>query len=183
MLGGIYSFNVDSLVAIFSVLRIYHFVRVYVHYSVWFTGETQLICKKFGFIPDLYFVIKTELKVRPFKVLLSAMFLIAMVAALIIQSCETPFTTNDKTQDFGYFINPLWMCFVTMATVGYGDFYPRTHLGRLTGVAVSIMGMISASLFVVFLQQLVEFNPKEQKVVNSHTHLYSITQNASVKRR
>jgi hypothetical protein len=84
MLGGIYSFNVDSLVAIFSVLRIYHFVRVYVHYSVWFTGETQLICKKFGFIPDLYFVIKTELKVRPFKVLLSAMFLIAMVAALII---------------------------------------------------------------------------------------------------
>jgi hypothetical protein len=46
MLGGIYSFNVDSLVAIFSVLRIYHFVRVYVHYSVWFTGETQLICKK-----------------------------------------------------------------------------------------------------------------------------------------
>lgn len=84
MLGGIYSFNVDSLVAIFSVLRIYHFVRVYVHYSVWFTGETQLICKKFGFIPDLYFVIKTELKVRPFKVLLSAMLLIAMVAAIII---------------------------------------------------------------------------------------------------
>jgi len=56
------------------------------------------------------------------------------------------------------------MCFVTMATVGYGDFYPRTHLGRLTGVAVCIMGMISASLFVVFLQQLIEFNPKEQKV-------------------
>jgi hypothetical protein len=31
-------------------------------------------------------------------------------------------------------------------------------------VAVCIMGMISASLFVVFLQQLIEFNPKEQKV-------------------
>jgi hypothetical protein len=44
------------------------------------------------------------------------------------------------------------------------------------------MGMISASLFVVFLQQLIEFNPKEQKVGDSHTHLYSTTQNASVKR-
>jgi hypothetical protein len=62
------------------------------------------------------------------------------------------------------------MCFVTMATVGYGDFYPWTHLGRLTGVAVCIMGMISASLFVVFLQQLIEFNPKEQKVGDFPAH-------------
>jgi hypothetical protein len=62
------------------------------------------------------------------------------------------------------------MAFVTMSTVGYGDFYPRTHLGRVTGVAVCIMGMISASLFVVFLQQLIEFNPKEQKVGKSHAH-------------
>ena len=84
MLGGVYTFRVDSLVAVLSVLRIYHFVRVYVHYSVWFTGETQLICKKFGFIPDLYFVIKTELKVRPFTVLLSAMIFGAIIAASII---------------------------------------------------------------------------------------------------
>jgi hypothetical protein len=62
LLGGFYEFKVDSLVAICSLLRIYHFARLYVHYSVWFTAETQLICKKFGFIPDLYFVIKTELK-------------------------------------------------------------------------------------------------------------------------
>jgi hypothetical protein len=59
-----------------------------------------------------------------------------------------------------------------MATVGYGDFYPRTHLGRLTVVAVCIVGMISVSLFVVFLQQLIEFNPKEQKVI---AHLPFIT--------
>jgi len=61
MLGGLYLFKIDSLVAVLSILKIYHFVRLYVHFSVWFTGETQLICKKFGFIPDLYFVIKTEL--------------------------------------------------------------------------------------------------------------------------
>lgn len=40
MLGGEYYFRLDALVAVFSVIRIYHFVRLYVHYSVWFTGET-----------------------------------------------------------------------------------------------------------------------------------------------
>ena len=72
---------------------------------------------------------------------------------------------------------------MTMATVGYGDFYPRTHMGRLTGVAVCIMGMISASLFVVFLQQLIEFNPKEQKVSITFSNAYSIIPNANAKKQ
>ncbi len=164
LLGGQFKFKVDSLVATCSLLRIYHFARLYVHYSVWFTAETQLICKKFGFIPDLYFVIKTELKTRPFKVLVFMMMVISVVAALIVQSCEQPYTFAGNEQNFGYFFNPLWMCFVTMATVGYGDYYPKTHLGRFTGVGICLIGMISVSLFVVFLQQLIEFNPKEQKV-------------------
>jgi hypothetical protein len=76
------------------------------------------------------------------------------------------------------------MCFVTMATVGYGDYYPKTHLGRFTGVGVCLIGMVSVSLFVVFLQQFIEFNPKEQKVSNRR-HLmliYSTTPNATDRR-
>lgn len=78
------------------------------------------------------------------------------------------------------------MCFVTMATVGYGDYYPKTHLGRITGVGVCLVGMISVSLFVVFLQQLIEFNPKEQKVIfisiENTKLLYSTIQNVTDKK-
>jgi hypothetical protein len=84
LLGGDYKFKVDSLVAMCSLMRIYHFARLYVHFSVWFTAETQLICKKFGFIPDLYFVIKTELKQRPFKMLCLILVVMSIVAALIV---------------------------------------------------------------------------------------------------
>jgi hypothetical protein len=113
-------------------------------------------------MPDLYFVVKTELKERPFPVLLCSMTALNLVAALIISSFEIPFKTeNDKFQDYTYFVNPLWLCFVTMATVGYGDYYPRTHMGRLTGVIVCLYGMVTVSLFVVFLMQMMEFNPKE----------------------
>ena len=50
-----------------------------------------------------------------------------------------------------------------MSTVGYGDFYPRTHMGRITGVIVCLFGMVVVSLLVIFLQQIIEFNPKELK--------------------
>lgn len=135
------------------------------HYSAWLTGETFQICRKFGFTPDLYFVLKTELKQRPFKVLICSMAALSVLAGLIIQSCERTFVPSDpaSVQDYSYFVNPLWLCFVTMSTVGYGDFFPRTHLGRLVGVVVCLFGMIVVSLLVIFLQQLIEFNPKEQK--------------------
>ncbi len=73
---------------------------------------------------------------------------------------------------------------MTMATVGYGDYYPKTHLGRFTGVGVCLLGMVSVSLFVVFLQQFIEFNPKEQKVsysVPPHV-VYSTTLSATGRR-
>jgi hypothetical protein len=84
MLGGVYLFRLDSLVAIMALLKVYHFIRLYVHYSPWLTGETHQICKKFGFVPDLYFVVKTELKQRPFKVLFIGMIMISVISALII---------------------------------------------------------------------------------------------------
>ena len=35
----------------------------------------------------------------------------------------------------------LWWAIVTMTTVGYGDYYPVTSLGRLTGVVVMFTGV------------------------------------------
>jgi potassium intermediate/small conductance calcium-activated channel subfamily N protein 2 len=115
--------------------------------------ETKEICKKFSFVPDLWFVVKTELKQRPFKVTILSMIVLSVIAGFIIQSYERTFVPDNpaKAQDFNYFINPLWMCLVTMSTVGYGDFYPRTHMGRIVGVMVCLFGMIVASLLVIFL--------------------------------
>lgn len=77
----------------------------------------------------------------------------SVLAGLIIQSCERTFVPSDPSsvQDYSYFVNPLWLCFVTMSTVGYGDFFPRTHLGRMVGVVVCLFGMIVVSLLVIFL--------------------------------
>ena len=53
----------------------------------------------------------------------------------------------------------MWCTIITMATVGYGDFYPATHLGRCIGVIACLWGNFIVSIMVVSLTFSSEFTP------------------------
>lgn len=54
--------------------------------------------------------------------------------------------------------NSIWNVFVTMTTVGYGDYYPKTDMGRIIGIAVAFWGVFIVSLFVVTLSNMFLFD-------------------------
>jgi hypothetical protein len=45
--------------------------------------------------------------------------------------------------------NSCWEAISTMTTVGYGDTFPRTPMGRIIGVVCSIFGVIAVSFILV----------------------------------
>lgn len=50
-----------------------------------------------------------------------------------------------------------------MTTVGYGDIYPKSDLGRITGIIICIWGVFIVSVFVVTLTNLLDFEKNEDK--------------------
>lgn len=57
----------------------------------------------------------------------------------------------------------MWYVIVTMATVGYGDYWPTSYLGRIVGMISCFWGVFTLSTMVVILNNLLEFTEPEQK--------------------
>lgn len=75
-------------------------------------------------------------------------------------------------QNFNIFWTAIWNVVVTMTTVGYGDFYPKTYGGRLLGTFICLWGVLLVSLFVVTISQALEFNSPQR---NSYMLLQRLT--------
>lgn len=50
-----------------------------------------------------------------------------------------------------------------MTTVGYGDGYPSTHLGRFVASLACLLGMFLISLIIIALINLTDFTQQERK--------------------
>lgn len=58
-----------------------------------------------------------------------------------------------------------------MTTVGYGDIYPKTTMGRVIGVVVALWGLFLVSIFTVTLTNLFSFSAGEKKAFDLSNRL------------
>eukprot|EP00335_Anophryoides_haemophila_P000126 CAMPEP_0204821168 /NCGR_PEP_ID=MMETSP1018-20131115/4173_1 /ASSEMBLY_ACC=CAM_ASM_000518 /TAXON_ID=46462 /ORGANISM="Anophryoides haemophila, Strain AH6" /LENGTH=62 /DNA_ID=CAMNT_0051921563 /DNA_START=265 /DNA_END=453 /DNA_ORIENTATION=- len=59
-----------------------------------------------------------------------------------------------------------------MTTVGYGDYYPVTLLGRITIFIVSIWGVFIVSIMVVTMINTLDLNDLEKKAISVLERLF-----------
>lgn len=86
-------------------------------------------------------------------------FVLVVFSSIAILNCETAPDSNIKTAS-----DALWWSFVTVTTVGYGDFYPTTLFGRIIAAVLMIAGI---GLFGTFTAYVASFffqqDEKEEK--------------------
>lgn len=83
----------------------------------------------------------------------------------MIRIAEAPLSRNEGEQNFLYYGNCIWLTIITMTTVGYGDFFPKTSLGRFVLVFLAIWGVFIVSILVVTLSNTLVPNTLERKAI------------------
>ena len=59
----------------------------------------------------------------------------------------------------------MWMLFCVVSTVGYGDMYPTSLLGRSTVILISFVGVLFVGLFVFITNQSLIMDNKEKRLI------------------
>ena len=59
-----------------------------------------------------------------------------------------------------YMWNSMWGMVIAITLVGYGDFVPVTHIGRVVIFVAVVFGNVLLGLTVVSLSNIQEFSPQ-----------------------
>jgi voltage-gated potassium channel len=124
LLGSIPSFSFLPFTALFRLFRIFRLVRI----LKMFRGQNQK-----QIVSD---VLKNRGQYATFITILLAGMVLSISSILVLQFESKAPDANILTGG-----DALWWAIVTITTVGYGDFYPVTSLGRITGVFVMFAGV------------------------------------------
>ncbi len=146
LLGSIPSFSFFPAVALLRLFRIFRLFRI-----------LRLLRgnKKKELIED---VVRNRGQYAFFITSLLAMLVLATASILVLQFESVSPDANITTGG-----DSLWWAIVTITTVGYGDHYPVTPLGRLTATAVMFAGIGIIGALASILASMLVTSPDQSR--------------------
>ena len=155
--------NIDCILTIILLFaRSYQLLKISAFHSKWYNYKTEKICHECNTPLNYMFSIKAEFKENPFRLVLLCLLGSIFIFGYAIRSIEMFFMNGGENPlDWRYFWNGMWCVIITMATVGFGDFYPISTIGRALIVIACFWGTFLISLMVAALSMSIEFNMQE----------------------
>ncbi|TNV81238.1 hypothetical protein FGO68_gene10728 [Halteria grandinella] len=156
---------INDLLLCISFYRIIFFARFVLVISKFTNPRAQRICQMNGCEAKLIFAIRSVIREYPYQAILVALVSSILCLAYQIRIFEQPLS-DVSAQNFNSYGNAVWLVIITICTVGYGEFYPKSEIGRICAIVACFWGVFVVSLFVVTLNNLLLFSQAEENSYN-----------------
>jgi len=108
----------------------------------------------------------------PFAQIITIIILVMMLGGWAISRLEVPPVGEPQLAEGN---NPFWWAIVTMTTVGYGDFAPKTPEGRLLAIVImfagiSLTALLTATVSSIFVAKRIR-EDKGLETLNTTDHI------------
>ena len=166
------TYSLDLILSNLMIVRIYLALRLFAHYTKWRSEIAMKYCEKEGCEANTVFAMKASLKESPYLSLLIAFLLSSLLLGIPVMNFENPLNEylnllggGASAQTFSLW-NSVWYVVITMTTVGFGDFFARSHVGRFAAVLSIFWGIFLTSMMVVTLTNSMTLDAKESRAFN-----------------
>ena len=151
----------SHICTILMIIRIYLTLKLLNYYTIWTNARSKRIGKLQGIEVDSSFAIKVILKQSPVTLIIIISVFFIIIFSFLLRGFE--YFDIDIESDFHTLWNTIWLNFITMSTVGYGDYSPTTIFGKIFSIITCLMGNFLLSMLVAVLSIHVYFNNDELK--------------------
>ncbi len=149
--------NLNSLLEIFMMGRIYLLYNAIISSSIYLSTRASRMCRIYSTKNYGTFGAKSFFNSYPLHSLAILYVTLVIVYSRMLSLAE------ESNPEFISFEDFVWCTIVTMGTIGYGDYYPGTYIGRAIAFSSAISGIIWASLLILTLSQYLTMTSKESK--------------------
>lgn len=128
-------YPLNHILCSFIFFKGYAVIRTFFLTNVYSMPRSQRVCSMMGCQANVLFSVRGQFKQTPNTALGVTTLISALTCAQMLRIYERPLS-EVSGQNFDKFISSIWCMIVTMSTVGYGDLFPKTILGRILGAFV-----------------------------------------------
>ena len=156
-------YSVDSIIMIFMLSRVaLFFPRYFIETSGLRNEKTRLVGMLNNVDVNGSFIMKHLLN-SSLSTLLSCIALVALSLAYALMLAERGAAGQT---DLDQYENAIWCIIITMTTVGYGDVYPKTQVGRLVSIMAAFSAVVLVALSVNAVTERLQLKRNEGKVLD-----------------
>lgn len=161
LLGQTIHYHIQTFFYALMFFKFYSVIRILAAYTSYSNNMSERYCEMFGSEADTAFALKAVQKDAPFLILTFTFCVSSVILGILLRMFEM--LTPGGYDKYKFYTNGIWNIIVAMTTVGYGDYYPITSIGRFVVVLSIILGTLITSLTIVALNGITEFRHNEKR--------------------
>lgn len=149
IINNYFYYHVNDYLSMLQSIKWAYITVLLIFRSQYANSRSHRVCNMFQSQCDTLWVIKCLLKVRPFSNIFIGFIICIGGFGYMQMIAEAPLDRILTGSMKHTYWNSCWCAICTMTTVGYGDIYPQTLMGRVIAFFCSLAGVIVVSLLVV----------------------------------
>lgn len=151
-----------------AVFRSCFFVTSVLVRNKYMSPRAERICNMYGARSGTVYCLRCVFKDSPFAFITTIFLASVVLFAFLFRVAECQiYDLSSLTM----YANMAWMTVITMTSVGYGDYSPKTPFGRLIGALCVSWGVLIVSVMVVVLTNAFTMNRRTPSPTQTNPNL------------